>query len=906
MNVSTNGSATFKYFRQSLLAGDFDLGEDATRSLWCGDGAKRLGLEGVVDAKSFRALCHNVDPHTGEQLTPRMVADRRVGYDFNLHVPKGVSICIEVVGDDALMGALIDANEFTMAEVERAAETRVRRGGVNEDRVTSNLVRARFVHRTSRPINGIPDAHDHVHNFVFNSTFDAVEGRWKALQLGSVMKNAPYYQEVFLSDLARRVQALGYGIRECGNAWDIAGISPEIAARYSRRTGEINEEATRRGMRDPESKARLGAWTRRPKSASRPWDDVRQEWKERLTPEELHDLSHLKGDRELLSDRSIAEAVRFAVLKTFERSAVVPETALLSEVLRASPGKAMTGDIQAELQQHGIVVRDLGGRRMVTTREVLAEEKRLVDLARDGRGSRRGLTAARAMVLPFLGEQEQQALEHMLFSTDLVTLVRVRGFGQGALLLRATREAFLQDAKITPWAFSATGAATSGELRQAGFSDAATVARLLKDEKPQREAAKGVWIVTEAHRLTIKTALDLIELGKRSGARVVLMGDSMAKGSIFRGNPLHSLEKHAGLSSVSVDAVRRQDKQHAGAIEALNAGFVRKGLDLLQEMGAVKSAAEGEAFILAGREFAKRASSQCRTLIVSPTPAGVEAATKAARAALVQKRKIRKERTFARLKRRELTAIERTRASLYGRGMVVEFTRKHGRFKARERWTVTGQNLLGKIEIRNGIRLGTLPLNRADCFDVFEPEDIKIGVGDYVRITRSGWTRAVIDIPLGLVSKRRVKPSRRLEADSVHRVREFTLRGHLVLDNGFILKKSYGHIDYGYAKSIGSSMPHETKHVICVQPSDAAGANSVEQLARAVSIGSKSASVIAEPGALERLRDVDGPRPSALDLTGGRYEPGVREIVSDSLDRLAKRTFGIRTVSREFDHSLER
>jgi hypothetical protein len=37
------------------------------------------------------------------------------------------------------------------------------------------MVYAAFVHMVSRPIDGIPDPHYHIHGYVFNATFDPVE-----------------------------------------------------------------------------------------------------------------------------------------------------------------------------------------------------------------------------------------------------------------------------------------------------------------------------------------------------------------------------------------------------------------------------------------------------------------------------------------------------------------------------------------------------------------------------------------------------------------------------------------------------------------------------------------------------------------------------------------------------------
>ena len=62
-------------------------------------------------------------------------------------------------------------------------KTRVRTGGQDGNRVTGNMVWGEFIHTTSRPVDGIPDPQLHAHVFVFNSTWDQEENRWKAGQI---------------------------------------------------------------------------------------------------------------------------------------------------------------------------------------------------------------------------------------------------------------------------------------------------------------------------------------------------------------------------------------------------------------------------------------------------------------------------------------------------------------------------------------------------------------------------------------------------------------------------------------------------------------------------------------------------------------------------------------------------
>jgi conjugative relaxase-like TrwC/TraI family protein len=83
---------------------------------WRGEGAKRLGLAGVVQKETWDALCDNRNPATGGTLTLRQKQNRRVGYDFNFHVPKSVSVLYSLTKDDRILDAFRQSVGETMRE----------------------------------------------------------------------------------------------------------------------------------------------------------------------------------------------------------------------------------------------------------------------------------------------------------------------------------------------------------------------------------------------------------------------------------------------------------------------------------------------------------------------------------------------------------------------------------------------------------------------------------------------------------------------------------------------------------------------------------------------------------------------------------------------------------------------
>ncbi len=155
-----------------------------------------------------------------------------------------------------------------MREIEAEMKTRVRMDGQDNDRTTGNMVWAEFIHTTSRPVDGLPDPQLHAHVFVFNTTWDEEERRWKAGQFRELKRDAPYFQAAFRVRLANRLQDLGFGVERKRDDFEIAGIPTDVLKRFSRRTALIEKVAEEKGITDPDRKAELGAETREKKGTA--------------------------------------------------------------------------------------------------------------------------------------------------------------------------------------------------------------------------------------------------------------------------------------------------------------------------------------------------------------------------------------------------------------------------------------------------------------------------------------------------------------------------------------------------------------------------------------------------------------------------------------------------------------
>jgi conjugative relaxase-like TrwC/TraI family protein len=106
-------------------------------------------LEAATDKKTG---LKKIDPETGE-VQKREVSNRRAGYDFTFSVPKSVSLYLALNDDKVLERMIAEALDETMAAIETRMETKVRKGYQQDNRISPNMVYAKFVHSETRPVD---------------------------------------------------------------------------------------------------------------------------------------------------------------------------------------------------------------------------------------------------------------------------------------------------------------------------------------------------------------------------------------------------------------------------------------------------------------------------------------------------------------------------------------------------------------------------------------------------------------------------------------------------------------------------------------------------------------------------------------------------------------------------------
>ena len=895
INHVQNATQAKAYYSQHIAPGDY-YGKDSAelKGQWQGRGAEILGMSGEVAQADFFALCDNTNPVTGKQLTPRTRGDRRVLTDFTFDAPKSVSLALEMGGENGTGGpgivtAMQDAVRETMAEMELAVQTRVRKNASDTDRATGNMIWAEHVHRTTRPVNGVPDPQLHIHATAVNATYDSVEKKWKAIQLGDIVRDKGYYQAAFHSRLAGKLSALGYGIEKDGNSFRLAGIDRATVEKFSRRTAVIEAEAARLGIDDVKAKGELGRRTREKKSKDRAsMSELRAEWDSRLTPEERLAVRSAgnglaKGDAAITPE----QAKTYALEHSFTNASAVSEKRLRAEALTYAVGSIRPEDVSDIALHPEVLGETRDGQFMATTKTVLLDEVAMLQFAHDGQRKFSPFVAIAHMpegALDGLSAEQTKAALHVITSRDTVTgVVGKAGTGK-TRMMRSTIDALENGSGLKVYVFAPSSQASRGVLKKEGFENAETLETLLKSEKLQT-ATKGqvIW-VDEAGLVSGKDMRRLFDVAKKNANRVILSGDYTQHSSVEAGDAFRLLEKDAGVRLARLTEIRRQTEPgYKKAVESIAEGSGRaaqKGFDTLDKMGCVIEATGPERHSLLVADYLGAALDGKSAIIIAPTHSEGRKLTDELRQALKQRGVLSDERTFVARRSTGWTDAQKGDARNYESGMVVEFHQNAKGFTRGDKAVVTESENGLILQKQDGAR-AALPVDKADRFEVYRTGEVALAEGDRIRITRNA-----------LVKGEGKAKTTRLNNGDIFTVEGFTKEGDIRLEKGKLLPKEFGHFSLGYVDTSYASQGKTVDRVFIATGNESLPAANQQQWYVSASRGREMAKIYVE--SKDDVRDAiarTGQRLSAVELTGTKLRDSWGRRISQSFERNRVRQF---------------
>jgi len=713
----------------------------------------------------------------------------------------------------------------------------------------------------TRPVDGIPDPHLHVHCYVANVTFDDEENRWKAGQFGNLKADAPFYEAAFHAIVAEKLAAGGYGIRRTQRDFELASVSQSVVEKFSKRTREIEKlakekyaklEARARALVEEtgmefedafaEVKSKLGGESRQSKQSERIGPtERRMHWLSEMTLEEKQSLSTaaVKGaPSEQLLEPGIAR--QLARDELFERRSLVRELHAAAMLLRRAIGRVSVIEAEAFAKSESEFVRPDPGGKLVTTREVLAQEEAMIEKALSGQGTCEALGRGTEWkyVAPAVSASEERraVVEHLLKNRDAVTAIHgPAGSGKTTMMKEAVNAIEAISGKRV--LVCAPSSAAVKVLKGEGFTHADTFHQLRENDIVQ-DAARGqvIW-VDEAGFLSVQQMHWLVDLALKNDSRIILSGDTKQHHAVERGDALRVMERAGAVTQAALSKIfRQQVPALRAAIEDLSQGRTQSGFDKLDKFGAVlevEDERERMATIAATHLAAVKEGRS--SLVVAPTHSECRAVAAAVRRLMKEQRILSQEdQTVTTLRNLNLTESERRDPINYESGQVVEFNRMcKGGFKSGQQWAVLGREN-GDVVVERAGEERRLPLENAKKFNLYGPEQIAVAIGDQIRVSKNFQCNG--------------QKFRNNELLTVTGIRE----GAISFEKGEIVSRGAWHIDQGIAVTSHASQGKTVDQVIVSAPVEAFGQTNEAQFYVSMSRARKAMHLVTDSKAALR------------------------------------------------------
>ena len=804
---------------------------ERVRGEWQGQLAQRWGLTGEVNEQQFARLSEGQHPETGEQLVRHQTAreyvnaqgervrsmEHRAGWDATFSAPKSVSLTALVGGDDRVKEAHRESVRVALDEMEKYVQARI--GGNVPAQTTGAWAVAKFEHDSSRPVDGYAAPQLHTHAVVFNVT-ETADGNTRALQPQELYKTQQYATAVYRSELAARLQGMGYEIErgEHGQP-EIKGYSREYLEASSPRRQQIEEQLREQG-REGAGAAQIAAHQTRDAKQPLSHDEVRAQH-QKLAAEYGQQPQRVLAEaaerpgvelRPESSQTAAHDGVSYARERGMEREAVADERTLMRDALRHTMGEARLPEIKAEFERRvqsseliEVPRREGLAGRAFTTGEMQGYERELIDRMKLGQGNRDvladGQTRQQTMEQhPHLSLSQRNAVDTVLTSRDqMMALEGVAGAGKTTSLAAVREAAVSAGYEVKGLAPTSRAAQKLGE---AGMATETLQRHLTRGDRAD-DGQKRLYVVDESSMASTRQMHTFVERLKEND-RVLFVGDTRQHEAVEAGRPYAQLQE-AGLRTAHLDEIIRQkDPALKETVEQLARGEVREAIGNLNSQGRVHEIGDRhERIAEIAREYVRSPES---TLVVSPDNESRREINNHIHRAMQDTGQVKGDEHSVRVlyARQDITGADRQHAQNYETGDVIRYSKgskplgiEAGEYARVER-TDRESNTVTVMR-RSGEELSYDP-RRLQGVTVYRETERTFAEGDRVQMTAPYHPEKLANRELGKVDKIDGDGNLKLRMDSGREV-EFNAKQH-------------PHLDYGYAVTSHSSQGQTADRVL--------------------------------------------------------------------------------------------
>jgi conjugative relaxase-like TrwC/TraI family protein len=785
-------------------------------SEWQGSLAQEWGLRGSVGAEEFARLSEGQHPENGAQLVKHQPAktyeneygkeitsvEHRAGWDATFSAPKSVSLTALVGGDERVRQAHRESVRVALGELERYTQARI--GNIHAPETTAKFIAATFEHDTARPVDGYAAPQLHTHAVIFNLT-ERENGRTRALQERSLFQSQQYATSVYRSELAMRLQGLGYEIeRGKYGQPEIKGYTQEYLDASSPRRAQIRSHLQEIG-REGAGAAQVAAHRTRDSKEIRSPEEVLQRHRE-LAARHGHQadrvVTQARDHTQLRAPHSVKteqQAITYARNHVFERSAVQDERSILQAAISRSMAQATYEQVRHEFAQRVqrgefLAVGPVEGRAapLYTTAEMVRMEQEII--ARMQSGNQRTYSDPMLVSPPLriaiedrhteLSPAQREVVDDIFVSREkIVGLDGLAGTGKTTTLAVIREGAEADGYKVE--GFAPTSRAAQ-KLAEAGIETSTLQRHLARGEQPDA-GEKKLYVLDESSLASTRQMHKFMErLHARD--RVLLVGDTRQHEAVEAGRPFAQLQE-SGMRTMRLEGiVRQKDPELKQAVEQLARGQIGAAIDSLDRQGRVHEVKGHEERITAiAREYVKSPES---TLVVSPDNLSRTEINRRIHAELQSRGIVSKEEHAVQtlVPRQEMTGADRSWAQQYQIDDILRYSRA-----SRETGIAKGDyTRVRSIDAQNN-RLTVLRIDGSETtydprrqmgVSVYREQEKVFSVGDRIQFTAPNHELKIANRELGTVESIALDGAMRLKLDS-GRSMDYEPQRHPHLDHGY-------------------------------------------------------------------------------------------------------------------------
>lgn len=587
-------------------------------SSWQGGLAKEFGLDGPVDHEEFKKLLEGKLPNGDELGASRNgKKEHTSGWDLTFSAPKSVSI-LALVGDDKnILKAHSDAVSGALSHVEKEflkgrMNNSFHKGSIDLDK---GLI-AKFTHTTSRKL----DPQLHTHSVVLNAGM-AKDGDIRSVDSRKIYESSMLVGQIYRNELASQLKKLGYTIDWDSKTglFEVAGVGKDLIENFSKRRVEIKDIANELGIegakgmdavtvssRDKKQEigreALIDSWDEQAKGLGVNVKSLNEDTKKMG---EYHDRpswgTYIKD--KFNPGTSITETVKDAVSQLSHYESAFSKTDIQLQALKFSGDKYSYTDISKALNgmvKDGVVIESKTVKGMVTTPEVVRQEKYILKVEKDNRDRFKPLMGDREIDRKIeelsrkgvdFTEGQKESFIHLLKTEDMVSGVQGHaGVGKSFMLKPLVDVAKSKglDVKV---------AAPFGEIanslgKELGVESNTLKSMLLKLEREIGQKKGGInsstdsnsiLIIDEASTINSPDMASLMTAASTLGHRVILSGDRAQLGGVERGRAFAQMIDNGMGTTVNKDIVRQ--KEGTEARDVVESTYARNFNNALNRLG---------------------------------------------------------------------------------------------------------------------------------------------------------------------------------------------------------------------------------------------------------------------------------------------------------------------------------